>query len=38
MKNGDREWLKMINTYILCDLFENFWKSMQQTEKEDLTY
>ncbi len=26
----------MINYFILCDLFENFRKSMQQTEKESF--
>ncbi len=26
----------MINAFILFDLFENFWKIMQQTEKEAL--
>ncbi len=33
-KNGDHEWLIMINAFILCDLFENFWKIMRQTAKE----
>ncbi len=27
----------MVNAFILCDLFENFRKIMQQTEKEALT-
>ncbi len=27
----------MINAFILCDLFENFRKLTQQTEKEALT-
>ncbi len=34
--NCDHEWLRIINVFILCDLFENFWKIMQQTEKEAL--
>ncbi len=28
----------MINAFILCDLFENFLKFMQQTEKEALIW
>ncbi len=28
----------MINVFILCDLFENFRKIMQQTEKKALIY
>ncbi len=36
-KNGDHEWLRMINAFILCDLFEHFRQIMQETEKEVLT-
>ncbi len=37
MKNGDHGLLRMINTFILCDLFENFRNIMQQTEKKALS-
>ncbi len=30
--NGDHKWLRMINAFILCDLFENFRKIMMKTE------
>ncbi len=35
--NRDHEWIRMINGFILCDLFENSRKIMQQTEKEALS-
>ncbi len=31
------DFIEMINAFILCDLFENFIKIMQQSEKEALT-
>ncbi len=36
-KIGDHEWFRMINAFILCDLFENFRNFIQQKEKDVLT-
>ncbi len=35
-RNGDHEWLRMTNAFILCDLVWKFKKVMQRTEKVAL--